>query len=175
VPRAPLPVTSVTHDRVASSTTSKGITPSSSLVRAHASNQLPPPDFVFPHLFPEVFAGCCEPLLGTASSRRYLCKSLSGCLSLDPVGWKGAFACYFPYLVGLPQVPLVGRLFPKSPRLKRLRAEGVSRSSLFLTFRPPDLLATQVSPTAAPKWPQGSRDFSTRADHASSPMCASGC
>jgi hypothetical protein len=75
VPRAPLPGTSVTHARVVSSTTSKGITPSSSLLRAHAPNQLPPPDFVIPHLFPEVFAGCCEPLRGTDSSRRYFCKS----------------------------------------------------------------------------------------------------
>jgi hypothetical protein len=60
VPRAPLPVTSVTHDRVASSATSKGITPSSSLLRAHAPNQFPPPEFVYPHLSPEVLAGCCE-------------------------------------------------------------------------------------------------------------------
>ena len=63
--RAPLPGTSVTRARMVSSTTSKGITPSSSLLRAHAPNQLPPPDFVFPHLFPAVLAGCCEPLLET--------------------------------------------------------------------------------------------------------------
>jgi hypothetical protein len=81
VPRAPLPVTSVTHDRVASSTTSKGVTPSSSLLRAHAPNQFPPLEFVYPHLSPEVLAGCCEPLLETGSSRRYLCKSFPGCLS----------------------------------------------------------------------------------------------
>src|ERR1700751_1112033 len=31
--------------------------------------------------FPEVPAGCCEPLLETGSSRRYLCKSFPGCLS----------------------------------------------------------------------------------------------
>ena len=64
--------------------------------------------------------------------------------------------------------------FPESARTKRLRAEGISRSSPFLTFRPPGLFATQVSPTAAPKRPQGSRDFSTRANHTSLPMCASG-
>src|SRR5215831_4143281 len=81
VPRAPLPDTSVTHVRVMSSTTSKGVTPSSSLLRAHAPNQFPPLEFVFPHLSPEVLAGCCEPLLGSGSSRRYLCKSFSGCLS----------------------------------------------------------------------------------------------
>src|SRR6516225_12246570 len=64
--------------------------------------------------------------------------------------------------------------FPESARTKRLRAEGISRSSPFLTFRPPGLFATQFSPTAAPKRPQRSRDFSTRANHTSLPMCASG-
>ena len=67
--------------------------------------------------------------------------------------------------------PWVG--FPNRPA-KRLRAAGFSRPSPFLTFRPPGLLATQVSPTAAPQRPQGSRDFSTRATHASLPMRASG-
>ena len=62
MPRAPLPITSVTHDGVASSTTSKGVTPSSSLLRAHAPNQFPPLEFVYPHLSPKVLAGCCEPL-----------------------------------------------------------------------------------------------------------------
>ena len=64
--------------------------------------------------------------------------------------------------------------FSESSRTKRLRAEGVSRSSLFLTFRPPGLFATQVSPTAAPKRPQGSRDFYTRANHESLPVRAPG-
>ena len=67
----------------------------------------------------------------------------------------------------------VGRLSPNCSA-KRLHAAGVSRSSLFLTFRPPGLLATQVSPTTAPKGPQGSRDFYTRANHASLPLRASG-
>ena len=48
-----------------------------------------------------------------------------------------------------------------------------SRSSLFRTFRPPGLFATPVSPAAAAKCPQGSRDFYTRADHASLPLHAS--
>jgi hypothetical protein len=115
VPRAPLPVPSVTHDRMASRATSKGIAPSSSLLRAHAPNQLPPPKFVFPHLSSEVLAGCCEPLLGTASSRRYLCQSFPGCLSLDPVGLQGAFACYFPYFHRPSPSPSHGsasRIFP---------------------------------------------------------------
>jgi len=43
----------------------------------------------------------------------------------------------------------VGRLLRVFPA-KRLYAGWVSRSSLFLTFRPPGLFATQVSPAAAP-------------------------
>ena len=48
VPRAPLPGASVTRPGVASSTTSKGVTPSSSLIRAHASDQIPPTGFGLP-------------------------------------------------------------------------------------------------------------------------------
>ena len=103
MPRAPLPDTSVTCDRVASSTTSKGITPSSSLLRAHAPNQLPPLDFVVPHLFPVVLAGCCEPSAGNWFFPTLFCQSFPGCLSHDPVGLQGAFTCYFPYISGLPQ------------------------------------------------------------------------
>ena len=163
MPRAPLPVTSVTHDRAASSTTSKGITPSSSLLRAHAPNQFPPLEFVYPHLSPEVLAGCCEPLLGTGSSRHYLCKSFPGCLSHDPAGVVGCICLFLPLQSRPSPSPAYGSASPNRPA-KRLHAAGVSRSSLFLTFRPPSLFATQVSPTAAHILPtQGSCDFYTRA------------
>jgi len=45
VPRAPLPGVIVTHTRVASRTTSMGVTPSSSLLWAHAPDQHPPAAF----------------------------------------------------------------------------------------------------------------------------------
>ena len=173
MPRAPLPDTSVTHVRVMSSTTSKGVTPSSSLLRAHAPNQFPPLEFVYPHLSPKVLAGCCEPLLETGSSRRYLCKSFSGCLSHGSRRVAGCICLFLPLHHRPSPSPAHGSASPNRPA-KRLRAAGVSRSSLFLTFRPPGLLATQVSPTAAPRRPQGSRDFSTRATHASLPVRASG-
>ncbi len=57
--------------------------------------------------------------------------------------------------------------------LRDFTAAGVSRSSPFLTFRPPGLFATQISPTAAALPPQGSRDFSVRAEHVSLPSHAS--
>ncbi len=58
--------------------------------------------------------------------------------------------------------------------LRDFTAAGISRSSPFLTFRPPGLFATQVSPTAAARKPQGSRDFYARAEHAPLPLRASG-
>jgi hypothetical protein len=58
--------------------------------------------------------------------------------------------------------------------LRDFTAAGISRSSPFLTFRPPGLFATQVSPTAADLNPQGSRDFYARAEHAPLPLRASG-
>ena len=58
--------------------------------------------------------------------------------------------------------------------LRDFTAAGISRSSPFLTFRPPGLFATQVSPTAADRIPQGSRDFYARAEHAPLPLRASG-
>ena len=58
--------------------------------------------------------------------------------------------------------------------LRDFTAAGISRSSPFLTFRPPGLFATQVSPTAAAPEPQGSRDFYARAEHAPLPLRASG-
>ena len=116
MPRAPLPITSVTHEGVVSSTTSKGVTPSSSLLRAHAPNPFPPLEFVYPHLSPEVRAGCCEPLLEnwffpTLSLQVFL-RMLepwipSGCRVRLPVSSPASSA--FPK-----SRPWVG--FPESPR-----------------------------------------------------------
>ena len=63
---------------------SEDVTPPSSLLRAHASDQIPPPDSGVP--CQRVFAGCCQSLLGDGPSRRYLCKSFLGCLDPYPVG-----------------------------------------------------------------------------------------
>jgi hypothetical protein len=96
VPRAPLPDTSVTCVRVASSTTSKGITPSSSLLRAHAPNQLPPPDFVVHTYFQRSLQVAASSLLGTDSSRRYLRKSFLRCLALNPDGPTECTCLFLP-------------------------------------------------------------------------------
>jgi len=116
VPRAPLPTTSVTHDGVVSSTTSKGVTPSSSLLRAHAPNQFSPLEFVYPHLSPEVRAGCCEPLLETGSSRRYLCKCFPRCLSHGSRRVAGCVRLFLPLHLRPSPSPAHGSAFPESPR-----------------------------------------------------------
>jgi hypothetical protein len=148
VPRAPLPDTSVTCVRVASSTTSKGITPSSSLLRAHAPNQLPPPDFVVHTYFQRSLQVAASSLLGTDSSRRYLRKSFLRCLALNPDG-PTECTCLFlprrhrpsldPFQVGFPFLPRT--------RFSTVRFRGCHRA--FLTFKPPSLLVSQIAPTAA--------------------------
>ena len=129
--------------------TSRRKVPITSPEYAHAPNQLSPPKFVYPHLSPEVLAGCCEPLLETGSSRRYLCKCFSGCLSHGSRRVAGCICLFLPLHHRPSPSPAHGSASPNRPA-KRLRAAGVSRSSLFLTFRPPGLLATQVSPTSTP-------------------------
>ena len=107
---SPLPEASVTAFRVMSTP------PRRALPLRHRSyglmRQTTPlhQHFVLPHLEPVVFAGCCQPLLGGGLSRRYLYKSVPRCLGHDPGGASGAYACFFPDVIGLPQVPPIGRL-----------------------------------------------------------------
>ncbi len=51
-----------------------------------------------------VFAGCCQPLLGIAPSRRYLCESFLTCLDPYPGCSCGAQTRFFPQDNGLPGV-----------------------------------------------------------------------
>jgi hypothetical protein len=76
-PRAPLPLRGVTPKGAAFTATWKGITLPSSLLRAHAPDQIPPTSF---SLWPgwRVYAGCGKPLLGDGPSRRYLCNPCVG-------------------------------------------------------------------------------------------------
>ena len=170
VPRAPLPFRGATSPGVASSATSKGVTPSSSLVRAHAPDQYPPTDSGL-GLFRWVLAGCYQPLLGVGPSRHYLCESFPWCLDPYPGGFCGALTRFFPQSIGLPR-ETTGRLTAslRCATSKRACFRGCSHS---FTFRPQVLLATQVAPTAVVS-PRGSRGVDTRAEHMSLPSCASG-
>ena len=71
------------------------ITPTNSCVYPKPSSCL---EFNLVH---QVFAGCCQPLLGVAYSRRYLCQSFSTCLDPYSGALKGACIRFFPLSVGL--------------------------------------------------------------------------
>src|SRR5262249_30724228 len=95
VPRAPLPDSRCYRlVRVASRTTWKGIAPSSSLIRAHASDQTPP--IAFDEAYTKVFAGCGQSLLAGGRSRPYRCGPYLGAWTLTPQCPSGASARFFP-------------------------------------------------------------------------------
>ena len=50
-----------------------------------------------------VLAGCCQSLLPTAASRRYLQQSVLGCWIPYPGGTPCALTCFFHDVIGLPQ------------------------------------------------------------------------
>jgi len=154
VPRAPLPGTSVTRAMVASSTTSKGVTPSSSLLRAHAPNQFPPPDFVIHTYFQRSLQVAASSLLGTGSSRRYLRKSFLRCLALNPDGPTECTCLFLPRCHRPSLDPSqVGFPFLPRTRFSTVRFRGCHRT--VLSFKPPSLLVSQIAPTAAAStgWP----------------------
>jgi hypothetical protein len=108
VPRAPLPGRSLTSTGTVSCTASKGVTLSSSLIRAHAPAQLSSAYFSLGLVW-RIFAGYCQFLLRVGPSRRYLCETLLGCLDLCHGGIRSALARCFLHIIGLPQ-RVMGRL-----------------------------------------------------------------
>ena len=117
----------------------------------------------------KVFAGCCQPLLGTGPSRRYLCQSVPACL--DPYSGcsQGARARYFPQDIGLPR-KWSGSARRGSPTATSVGTTFRSCSHL-LMFRPTGLLATPVAPTSRLS-ALGSRGFYIRAYQSSLPHSA---
>jgi hypothetical protein len=99
-------------------------------------------------LVPRVFAGCGKSLLEVGPSRRYLCESFSTCLDPYPGGSCGAFTRFFPQNYDLPSCLTRSALslIHTMATSVWLTFRGCSHS---LMFKPVDLLATQVAPTAA--------------------------
>ena len=127
---------------------SAGITPPSSLIRAHTPVLNPPTASGF-NLVRWVFAGYRQSLLRVGPSRRYLCESFPGCLAPYPGCSCGALARSFPQDIGLPDVmtrSALGNTHTMATSVWTL-FRGCSHS---LMFKPADLLATQVAPTAVP-------------------------
>ena len=96
----------------------------------------------------QVCAGCCQPLLGGGPSRRALCPSFSACLDPYPGGSRGALARFYPQDNGLSDMRTRSALHnTRTATSVRNLLRGCSHS---LMFRPADLLATQIAPTAVP-------------------------
>ena len=145
MPRAPLHRGGVTAPMEVSCASWKGVAPSSSLIRAHAPDLLPSARLQH-SLARAVFAGCCQPLLEVGPSRRYLCESFSTCLNPYPDCSCGALTHFFPQNNGLPG------LLNRSALSYTHTATSVWRvfrgCNYSFIFRPVDLLATQIAPTA---------------------------
>jgi hypothetical protein len=91
----------------------KGVTPSSSLLRAHAPILCPPAAYG-QNLGRQVCAGCHQPLLDIGPSQRYLHESFPRCLDPYPGGPHGARTRFFPQGIGLPHF-LTGSALHKVP------------------------------------------------------------
>jgi hypothetical protein len=100
VPRAPLPRTGVTRTGAASRAAWRSVTPSSSLVRAHAPDH-PPPSAPGSPVARRVFAGCRQPLLRDGPSRRYLCDPCAGARTPTPPRSSAAHVRSFAKDTGL--------------------------------------------------------------------------
>ena len=130
------------------SISSEGVTPRSSLLRAHVP--LPLGSLLLQHLasFEEssqvVLSSCCP---------RELPDVISENLSLDagsrtPAVPPSALTCFFPGVIGLPPAK-VGSASRFDPRITTSRGTCFRGCRYFLMFRPPSLLAPQIVPTAA--------------------------
>ena len=96
----------------------------------------------------QVFAGCCQSLLGEGSSRRYLCEPFPTCLDPCPGCSCGVFC---PFLLtghrpSLRYHKSAPGITPHSDFSAGSAFRGCSHSFI---FRPAGLLATQVAPTTA--------------------------
>ena len=146
VPRAPLHVWGVTPHAAVLATASAGFTPPSSLILAHAPDQNAPVGFGCPYSdrsLQLVVTHCCELALPDV---------ISANLSLD--AWTHTPAVLLVHSLVSSQKTAafanLGVARHSTISVLQLLSGGVFRGcSHSLMFRPPDLLATQIAPTAA--------------------------
>ena len=98
VPRAPLPDRGVTSTGVTASRQRALTLLHRSYGLMRQTNPLLPPST---HLIRQVFAGCCQPLLGIAPSRHYLCNPCVGAWTPAPRCPSGAHTRFYPENFGL--------------------------------------------------------------------------
>jgi hypothetical protein len=127
---------------------SEGVTPQSSLVRAHVS--LPLGSLLLRHLasFEEslqvVLSPCCPRELPDVISANLS----SDAWSRTPAVPRSAHTCFFLHAIGLPP-EWSGSASRFVPRITTSRGFSFRGCRHFITFRPPSLLVSQIVPTAA--------------------------
>jgi len=140
---------------------SEGVTPPSSLLRAHVPLPLSSPRLRHLASFEEslqvVRSPCCPRELPDAISENLSLDAGSPTPSVPPC----ALTCCFHSVIGLPQRNM-SRLPAFVPRITTSRRGCFRGCRYSVMFRPPSLLAPQIVPTAA-ILPQGSRGFYVRA------------
>jgi hypothetical protein len=169
VPRVPLPGAGVTAAGMTSCVISKGVTPSSSLVRTHVPI----------HGSPSASVGTsCGGSLQVVASPCWV-MDLPDVISASPSSdvWTSSPAAHEVLML---VSSLVASAFPSNRVGRRMATScpsdfeaGASfrARSHSLMFRPPSLLAIQVAPTFA--FPRGGSGVVVRAEHASLPSHAS--
>jgi hypothetical protein len=101
VPRAPLPICRCyPQTGYPTLNTSEDVTLPSSLIRAHAPDQIPPTTSGFPLKW-RVFAGCRQSLLGHGPSQHYLCNPCEVAWTHTPPRFLDAFTHFFSKNSGL--------------------------------------------------------------------------
>ena len=99
-------------------------------------------------LLPQVFADCCQPLLGQGPSRHYLCNPCVGAWTPTPRCPSGAQSRFFPENIGL-TLSVTGSPHQFAPAMQLLQGKLFRGCSHFIMFRLPRLLDPKVAPTAA--------------------------
>ncbi len=141
-----MPEPGVTRLRGMFRTPSEGITPPSSLLRAHAPHHPPLTDLGL-HPVPRVFAGCGEPLLEDGGSRRYLRHPCIGAWTRTPPRPPGAPTRFFPGGIGLTS-RLTRSARETIPVMQRQQGQIYRGCSHSVMFRLPCSLGPQIAPTA---------------------------
>jgi hypothetical protein len=147
VPRAPLPGMGVTRAGATSKAAWRGVTPSSSLIRAHAPDHRPPRASGKP-VVRAVFAGCRQSLLGDGPSRHYLCDPCAGARTHTPPRSSAARVHSLTEDTGLTPRE-TGSARETIPTWQFLRGAVFRGCSHSFTFGLLHSLGPQTAPTAA--------------------------
>ena len=159
VPRAPLPDGGVTSIDVPSSAARQRALP-----LLHRSYELmrQTKSLLSCSVFPirQVFAGCCQSLLGDGPSRCYLCNPYIGAWTLTPGCPSSALIRFFPesYSLTLVAQSSAHPTIATMPLLRRPPFRGGSHSVM---FKLPCSLALQMAPTTQARSPTGSQGVYT--------------